>query len=1006
MNDSTPSDSSVPWRWYPLALAWAALALLVCGLTAFRAVLFSDVARMIDMRDVPLLHFLDVNYGAVFWTTFAVAIVFVALLIREWQLLVERRPRSWRDVRSSVVSLRGSIVVALVLSYLGIALISSRYGRLDEGGSIDLVHVGFADWLVVFLVAASAWSLGALLSSRACAFEGGVPGGDRAPTRPLFRLAVVYLLSSFSVAVFAVVEHLAFWNPAANGGYDFAPFFLVTERGDADLVLFSTSALFSSFAALLGCTGYVLFQLLSRAGRDTGFGVAGVDVQRFAVLTTLLWTFAVAVPWQVKILPEIRAEGGWLMPCVVLAHMLAALGPLAFVSLAMMKRDFETMASVGGQSTLPRRSELALWTFLLFPVYPLLRGLLLRTRRLRVAALMASAVTVLAAATWMVHRIEALYDFDDWRGMLREAQLPFLRVFFALLSAYLFYLVGRRALSFVGTCKWRRVSVSSSQTGGEVPSAGRVCVLALALVYCGLATWPFWGWRDVSRNTFARTCEFSDRHVFELGFLHWLLDWDRDGYAAVLHGADPDDFDAHVQPGRLDPPTVITVPVDEFVVVDPEKAARFPNVLLLYFEGVVPRAISAYGERDLPGGLVPTPHIDAVAREGTIFRNVRCFYPSTWDAWFAVMSGRFLRVSEMTHDQRFGFKYSRYNNVYKILQLAGVDRWCHADCQPYFDLLVPPSMRDDPRTAWNTTDSGYSTHVSSEENDQGIWRGDKRAERILDFIDDLAPGEKFFITEHMSDTHFPWERTLLDRARELGFPQGLELYEHDATLHDGSRDEKFSAYYQVITRVDSQIGRIIEKLKEQGLYDDTMVVLVGDHGCQWWEHEHLYYVSHLYEQSLIVPLIIKVPGVPGGAESSADVLHLDILPTIMEVAGVEFANLEDVLPLTGRSLLPLMKGDERSETIAAYRERDVILTTHYDTLGVVSPFETPERELIKLIFDRRAGTYLLFNLDDDPGEMRNLADVDPDLLERMIGKLRELVRKHTAIVGSVDNVDG
>jgi arylsulfatase A-like enzyme len=1001
MTETPPSKHFVPWRWYPLTLVWAALASLVSALTAFRAVLFSDIAQMIDMSDVPMLHFLDQHYGEVYWTTVAVAVVFVVLLVREWRLLVGSRLTSWREVLSSPASRRGAIVVGLVLGYLGIALIASRFSRAPDGGPVDLIRVGVAEWLVVVLVAICAWCLGALLSSHSDALEGGVPGGDRAPRRPLFCLAIVYLLSSFSVAIYAFVEHVQFWDPEANGGYHYEQFFVGAERTSADFVLFSTSALFSSIAALIGCLGFLAFQRLSRAGRKTDLEFAGADVRRFAVLATLLWTFSTAIPWQAKILPEIRAEDGWLMPCLVLAHTLAALGPLAFVSLAMMKRDFETGVEGDEGALSPRRSEFAIWSFLLFPVYPLVRFLLPRSRNGRFAVLTASTAVVLGTATWLVNRVEDLFDFDDWRGMIKEAQLPFLRVLFALLSAYLIYLIGRRILSFLMT---RRQIRSSPPTTREVPALARTAIMTLAVVYFGLATWPFWGWGEVHRNTFARTYEFSDRHVFELNFLHWLFDYDRDGYSAVLHGADPDDFDENVHPGRLDPPAVRPLPEDEFVVEDRAKLEAFPNVLLLYFEGVVPRAISAYGDRKLSGGLVPTPHIDAIAREGTIFRNVRCFYPSTWDGWFAVTSGRFLRVSEMTHDKHFGLKYSRYNNIYKVLQLAKIDRWCHADCQPYFDLLVPPSMRGDLRTAWNTEENGHRTHVSSEEEDRGIWRGDKRNQRILEFIDDLEPGEKFFITEHMSDTHFPWERTPLERADELGFPDGLDQYEADAVLHDGKRDEKFSIYYQVITRVDSQIGQIVAKLKEKGLYDNTMVVLVGDHGCQWWEHEHLYYVSHLYEQSLRVPLIIKVPGIPGGGDSSVEAQQLDILPTIMEVAGVVQTNRDVASTLPGLSLIPLMKGDAGAKEIEKFRKRDIILLTHYDTLGIVSTGDSREHKMIKLIFDRPAGTYLMFNLDDDPMEMINLADSEPEMLERMIVRLRAMSKKHPAIVGLVENV--
>jgi arylsulfatase A-like enzyme len=247
----------------------------------------------------------------------------------------------------------------------------------------------------------------------------------------------------------------------------------------------------------------------------------------------------------------------------------------------------------------------------------------------------------------------------------------------------------------------------------------------------------------------------------------------------------------------------------------------------------------------------------------------------------------------------------------------------------------------------------------------------------------------------MSDTHFPWERTSLNRARELGFPNGLKVYEADAVLPSGQRNETYARYLQTITRMDAQVGEILDKLKEKGLYDDTLIVIVSDHGCQWWEHEHMYYVGHLYEQSLHVPMMIKAPGFPKGKVADAPVMQFDILPTLMEIAGIEQVHPRDDYPLPGRSLTPLMRGDTSQEHDASYRQRDLILTTHYDTIGVIHQFRH------KLVFDRPSGTYWLFDLERDPGETNNLVDSEPELLEEMIGRLREMAAQNPAMIGRI-----
>jgi arylsulfatase A-like enzyme len=208
--------------------------------------------------------------------------------------------------------------------------------------------------------------------------------------------------------------------------------------------------------------------------------------------------------------------------------------------------------------------------------------------------------------------------------------------------------------------------------------------------------------------------------------------------------------------------------------------------------------------------------------------------------------------------------------------------------------------------------------------------------------------------------------------------------------------------------MDAQIGRVLEKLRERRLYDNTMIAIVSDHGCQWWEHDDMYYVSHVYEQSLLVPLIIRVPPAmweklgfsraQRAKQYDEAVLQIDVLPTVMELAGARHLNAEATGPLPGRSLLPAMfsKGKSRAELdalAAGFRRRDVPLMTHYDMRGVIHDAR------YKLIFYRPLGTYMLFDLQKDPAEMKNLADERPELLDDLMERLRVLFTEHKTLLG-------
>jgi len=1010
-----PLDTVLPLMgWHCLSLLWFALVVLLGLLTCFRRLKSAGIANMFDFKDVPLLQFFDTHYHYLYWVLAGMGVALLLALA----FICRGHGRRTGSANEGVGGTTGRpwtcvALIASVATFVGLGLLASRYSFLGESSIPDLESTGVIEWILVVL----SW-VTAYLITRTIAPQENWGSDEQFPLRrqkpglPI-RLGTAYLLGCASVFIYAALDHLEFWDPQRNGGYDYRPFFREGEIPSANLVLYSTSLLFASVAALGGCACQLVFRRISRWESKSELALTTGDCRRQAVLLSLTWSGVLGIPWQVKILEEIRAEQGWLLPGVVLVFSAAALLPVMYVSCLMLKRDFDESCAErysGDPDTAtedyPRRSEFALWTLLLFPLYPYLRWLRINSPRVRYVVLMVLTAGLIAALTYLVNQADELFDFDDWRNMMKRAQFPFLQVFMSLVAVWCVYVFGRTVYRWGSPWLRGHLSRLGSRPVGILRLLTRCVVLALAAAYLTLATWPFWGWHNVNKNVFARTLEYSHRHEFDLLFLQWLLDFDRDGYSAVLHGADPNDFDATIQAGGIRASDPVPVPIDEFEVADRAAARDFPNLVIFYLEGVTPRSISAYGYRNLPGGVRATPNIDQVADEGVLFTQARCFYPSTWDAWIAVNSGRFLRVEEMHAAKPFGNRYSRYNNLYRILKLAGVDRWCHADQAPYQDLCVSDAMWKSEKTVWKSNET-FDSRVSDEEEERGITSGDKRNQRMLEFLDSLKPGEKFFMCEHMSDTHFPWKRVSPERAKELGIEREPRFYEQDAILPRGGTEAKYSRYFQTITRMDAQIGQILKKLKERNLYDNTMIVIVSDHGCQWWEHEHMYYVAHLYEQSLHVPLIIKVPRTTAGkgmrigkgVVCHEPVMQMDLLPTVMELAGVRHVNAQ-TNPLPSRSLLPLMDTGRVSEEVARrYRHRDILLTTHYDMLGVISNFR------YKLIFDRPSGTYLLFDLEerDEQGisEVHNLVDERPELFERMLQKLREMVEKHKSMVSGI-----
>ncbi len=176
------------------------------------------------------------------------------------------------------------------------------------------------------------------------------------------------------------------------------------------------------------------------------------------------------------------------------------------------------------------------------------------------------------------------------------------------------------------------------------------------------------------------------------------------------------------------------------------------------------------------------------------------------------------------------------------------------------------------------------------------------------------------------------------------------------------------AYGRLTERVDAQIGRVLEALREAGLEEDTLVVFASDHG----DHDSAHRLEHktaLYEEAMRVPFIISAPGpaVTEHVEQALVSTGLDLIPTLCDYAGVRPG--ED---LRGRSLRPLLEGSEPGAW------RDALAVECQIGYSVVGP------RYKYALYDEGENREQLYDLEEDPYETRNFAhDGDKqEVLER------------------------
>jgi arylsulfatase A-like enzyme len=193
-------------------------------------------------------------------------------------------------------------------------------------------------------------------------------------------------------------------------------------------------------------------------------------------------------------------------------------------------------------------------------------------------------------------------------------------------------------------------------------------------------------------------------------------------------------------------------------------------------------------------------------------------------------------------------------------------------------------------------------------------------------------------------------------------------------------------YDEEIRFTDAGIGRLLNHLRELGLYDDTLIVLTADHGEEFLEHGWIGHTQNLYEAVVRVPLIICEPGLPHGPRVVAKPVSLvSLVATILELAGVDSSQRS----LHEPSLVRELRG-ERDETSS-------VVFMEVDFQGYSRKKTAFKKAIVvgdlKLIRDDLTGAMEIYDLAADPQERNDLAERHPELREKLVPLLERSVRR-------------
>jgi len=245
-------------------------------------------------------------------------------------------------------------------------------------------------------------------------------------------------------------------------------------------------------------------------------------------------------------------------------------------------------------------------------------------------------------------------------------------------------------------------------------------------------------------------------------------------------------------------------------------------------------------------------------------------------------------------------------------------------------------------------------------------------------------GERpFFAWVHLFDAHAPYEmpHQALARAPRGGPPLRLPKYWPRPYRSVTSIEWLIDSYKHEISRVDKAVGRVIDALESKGITENTVVVVVSDHGESLTEHDTFFdHGQHLYDPSLRVPLIVVAPGVSqAGLRVSCQLSTQDVAPSLLELGGLEPADSQ--VEHAQSFVAQLAGGDCES--------REVFSTTVGSRFVRDPPVDHSTRMPDSKMILRGSGLVEQYDLLEDPREMNNLARANPALMAEIRAQLEE-----------------
>ncbi len=449
-------------------------------------------------------------------------------------------------------------------------------------------------------------------------------------------------------------------------------------------------------------------------------------------------------------------------------------------------------------------------------------------------------------------------------------------------------------------------------------------------------------------------------------------------------------------------------------------AAQRPNIIFVFTDDHAAHAISAYGSK-----INKTPNMDRLAKEGMLFKKCYVSNSICGPSRAVILTGKYSHLNGFLRNQRAPFDGSQ-QTFPKLLQKAGyqtaiVGKW-HLKSTPtgfdYFDVLVgqgpyynpPMKTMDENGNVVTRKHTGYTTDIITDKTLTWLKKDRDSKKPFMLMYQHKAPHRNWQPgPKHLNmfdDVEIPEPETLYDdykgrtsAASKQAMTVARHLNANDLKLNRGPgnltleqrkvweaaygpKNEAFHKaklegkkliqwkyqryikdYLRCVQSVDDNLGRVLDYVDESGLAKNTIVIYSSDQG--WYLGDHGWYVKRwMYEESLIMPLLVRWPGVVKPGSVNQDIVsNLDFAETFLDIAGIKTPT-----DMQGASLVPLLKGQSPNDW------RTHFYYHYYEFPGAHSVARhygvTNGRH--KLIHFYQNKEWELFDLKKDPNELESV----------------------------------